>query len=115
MSLLEQARQFLNSRGILLDARSAKEFSEGQFDGSINLDIPLPPLSPVDIAETGLKIAALINFYGKDRPYIVFCKKGVRSSLVVSILRNYGIQNVIDLKGITMDPLKTLIESKGEL
>ena len=115
MSLIEQARLHLDNNGILLDVRSAEEYNEGHFDGSLNMPIPHPPLSVYDISEIANRIYSLVQQVGIDRPFIVFCAKGIRASLVAAILRNFDVKNIIDLHGVEMEPLKTLIGSKERL
>jgi len=114
MDLITRAQQLLDLGGILLDARSQEEYEEGGFEGSVLLDIPLPSLTVRDLTLLAKKVNDLIQMFGKERPFIVFCKKGVRSSLVAAMLKNFGAVTVLDLEGIEKSPLKGLIEA-GEI
>lgn len=72
---------------VLLDVRTAEEFSEGHIDGSVNL--PLDRIS---------SIGKVVK--DKGTPLYVFCFSGSRSSQAVSYLKKAGYLNVTNIGGI---------------
>ncbi|MBU8821032.1 rhodanese-like domain-containing protein [Mycolicibacterium goodii] len=69
----------------VLDVRNSSEREAGHIDGSLH--IPLPEL----LARQGE--------VPQDRPVVVHCQSGWRSSVAASLLRAHGRQPVTDLKG----------------
>ena len=72
-------------RMTLVDTRSANEFAGGHIEGAIN--IPAPDLRT---KYRGLK---------KDRPVVLLCGTGHRSSLGASLLRKRGFRDVRNVAG----------------
>ncbi len=70
---------------VVVDVRTEQEWQGGHIDGSLN--IPLNQLHK--------QIAAL----PADRPVVVHCKGGYRSSIAASLLQRDGLKNVMDLVG----------------
>ena len=69
----------------LVDVRSANEFASGHIEGAIN--IPAPDL------RTDLRRLT------KDRPIVLICGTGHRSSLGASLLRRRGFKDVRNVAG----------------
>jgi rhodanese-related sulfurtransferase len=69
----------------LIDVRTAREYAEGHIDGALNL--PLAQL-PEHLDEVP-----------RDRPTVVYCASGYRSSVAVSLLRRAGMAGVANLVG----------------
>ena len=69
----------------VIDVRTEREWEQGQIDHSLN--IPLPHLS-TRLAEVP-----------QDRPIVVHCASGYRSSIAASVLEGAGFTNVMDLVG----------------
>jgi rhodanese-related sulfurtransferase len=70
---------------LILDVRAEHEWAQGRIDSSRN--IPLPHL---------------IDHLGeipRDRPVVVHCASGYRSSLAASLLEHHGFTNIMDLVG----------------
>jgi rhodanese-related sulfurtransferase/glyoxylase-like metal-dependent hydrolase (beta-lactamase superfamily II) len=70
---------------LLLDVRTTPEWNEAHIDGSLNL--PLPRLVE--------RLAEL----PPDRPLIVYCASGYRSSIATSLLAREGFNQVANLVG----------------
>ena len=70
---------------LLIDVRTAQEWSDGHIDGAMN--IPLSQLSE--------RLAELPT----DRPLIVYCASGYRSAIAASLLRRAGRAGVANLVG----------------
>ncbi len=76
---------------LVVDVRSRGEFEGGHYDGAINL--------PVDtLAKQTKRIGAL------DRPVIVYCASGGRSSQAAAILRGAGFTDVTNAGGLAHMP-----------
>jgi hydroxyacylglutathione hydrolase len=69
----------------ILDVRTAREWQEQHIGGSLN--IPLNHLEE------------RLHEVPRDRPLVVHCQTGYRSSIAVSLLRRHGVHAVADLVG----------------
>jgi hydroxyacylglutathione hydrolase len=70
---------------LLVDVRTAREWSEGHIDGAMNL-----PLS---------QLAERLGELPPDRALIVYCASGYRASVAASLLRRQGTPDVANLVG----------------
>ena len=70
----------------LVDVRTAEEFREGYIPGAINIDLQ--------------QLQNKLNKIPKDKPVIVYCRSGNRSSFATNILNQSGYTEVYDLGGI---------------
>jgi|SRR5690606_5733544 len=86
---VEELSEKLNENPHLkvLDVREEAEFEE------VNLNTPLLPLSRIRLMEI-----ELIKDW-KEEEVIVFCKSGVRSLEACLLLKTFGFENVVNLKG----------------
>ncbi|MCF8406366.1 MAG: rhodanese-like domain-containing protein [Chitinophagaceae bacterium] len=71
----------------LLDVRSPMEFEENHIPGAINI--------PLDIIESNIKIISEMQ-----KPIVVYCLSGGRSSMATDILQQNGIQDIYNGGGI---------------
>lgn len=77
----------LVQKGTVVDVRSPEEFAGGHFPNATNI--------PLD------KVAQKINeFTNMPKPIIAYCRSGNRSGMAVSILRQAGINEVINGGGL---------------
>ena len=84
-----QATHLINREdALILDVRDPGEYGSGHILGAKNV-----PLSRIDAA--GSEIAAK----RKDKPVIVYCDSGSRSSKAVAALRSQGFSRVVNLSG----------------
>jgi len=74
-----------HSQITLLDVRNAGEIRNGTIEGSIH--VPMGAISD------------RIDELDQSRPTVVFCASGYRSSIVASLLRKAGSDDVSDLVG----------------
>lgn len=84
---VEATRMLSHDNAVMIDMREDKEYREGHIVNSIHA-----PASKKD------------NYTGKlekyrDRPLIVYCRSGQRSTAVCSKLRKQGFESVYNLKG----------------
>ena len=70
---------------VVLDIRNPREWATKHIPGSINI-----PLN---------RLQQRIDEIPRDRPIVVHCAGGYRSSIAVSILHQYGITNLIEIAG----------------
>ena len=78
-------KEMLQNGAVIIDVRSAQEFSSGHIKNSKN--IPLNTLP------------SKINELKKYNQIIVCCQSGMRSASAASILKKSGIQNVVNAGG----------------
>jgi len=71
----------------VLDVRTPAEFQTECLDGAKMVDFEAPDFDT--------KIAGL----DKNANYLVYCRTGRRSGLVVSKMRGLGFKNIVELKG----------------
>lgn len=79
-----EARRRVADGAVLLDVRSPAEFASGHLPGAVNVPVG-------DIARRAGEIGPL------DRPIVVYCRSGARSSAAASALTRHGFVDVLDL------------------
>ncbi len=81
-----QAREMVADGAQLVDVRSPQEFAQGAIPGSVNI-----PLQTIQSAKETLN---------SDKPVIVYCVSGARSSQAHMFLENMGFDSVHNLGSI---------------
>ncbi len=81
--VLEDARAALDKGAVVIDARSAMEFSGGHHDGAVNFT-------------TADADKAIKRLRDKKRPVVVHCASGMRSRRMADALRKAGFEQVFD-------------------
>lgn len=81
------ARALVADGALLVDVRSAGEFSGGHIEGAVN--IPVQELSS-RVEELG----------DKDEQIVIYCQSGGRSAMAKRLLERNGFSKVHDLGGI---------------
>ena len=84
-------KQLVTSGAQLIDVRSPGEYAKGHIEGAIN--IPVGELTQ-QISQLG----------DPQKPIVVYCRSGVRSSRAQSTLRAQGFTQVYNLGGINEWP-----------
>ena len=84
---LNNINQEKNNDNILLDVRTEEEFNLGHIPNAINIshDLLLNNLTP-------------LNEY-KEKNIYVYCRSGVRASLIINELLSNEFNNIIDVEG----------------
>lgn len=67
-------------KAVLLDVRTAEEFSDGTINGARNLDIMSPRFDDA------------VSQLDKETEYFVFCRSGNRSAQACSIMAKHGLK-----------------------
>ena len=80
-----------NEELIILDVRRPNEFKESRIVNSIN----------VPVEEIEWEVEELESY--KDKPILVYCKIGVRSSVACTFLEEEGFSNLYNLRGGILD------------
>jgi len=84
-TLAEWIRGDPASRPLLLDTRTAEEFSVSHLPGAVRVDPSRPKLDAIDLPS--------------DRPIVVYCSVGYRSAAIAERLRAAGVGPVYNLRG----------------
>lgn len=71
----------------LVDVRTPEEFNEGHLQNAVNIDI------------TADDFDAKVASFDKEKPILVYCKSGGRSSKAATRLKELGFKNIFDLEG----------------
>ena len=66
-----------------IDVRTAEEFAEDNFEGSINI-----PLDDV--------FRRVDDFKKMKQPIVLFCRSGSRSQIAVEFLKSQGVKNIFN-------------------
>ncbi len=72
---------------IIIDVRTSTEVAGGQIPGALNIDIKDP------------EFEQLVKDLERDREYLVYCAKGIRSALAVTKMKELGFEKLYDLGG----------------
>ncbi len=72
---------------VLLDVRTAEEYSEGHIKDAINIS-----------HEKILESPEILSNY-KDETLVIYCRSGRRANLVMNALKNSGYKNLFHLEG----------------
>lgn len=78
----EQARAKVDAGALLLDVRTPREFEAASLPGARNVPVH--------------ELASRLGELPKDRPIVVYCASGMRSSSAASFLKRRGLE-VYDL------------------
>lgn len=76
-------QQLLDQGAVVVDVRSAQEFSAGNYPGSLNI-----PLEDIE---------SKIHEIDHDRTVLLCCASGARSGMARQILRKKGYLNVVNV------------------
>ena len=76
----------IKAGAVIVDVRSPEEFAGGSYPGAKNI--------PVQV------IGSRLNEIPKDKPVVVFCKSGGRSSVAAATLKQAGYTDVTNAGGL---------------
>ena len=79
----------VNADTVLIDVRTASEYTEGHLDGAINIDVQSPDFE------------SRITELPANGEYIVYCLSGNRSAAATARMVELGLSNVTDAGGIS--------------
>jgi rhodanese-related sulfurtransferase len=78
------ARRLVQAGARLVDVRTPQEFASGHIAGAVN----------IPVQDLGRRMAELD---GKERPIVLYCRSGARSSAAARMLKSAGYAQVHDL------------------
>lgn len=82
---------------IMLDVRTAEEYSSGNIPNSINIDV----LSP--------DFKSKIELLDKNKEYLVYCRSGNRSAIASSIMATNGFIKIYNLNNVNYSDFENAI------
>ena len=82
---------------IMLDVRTAEEYSSGNIPNSINIDV----LSP--------DFKSKIDLLDKNKEYLVYCRSGNRSAIASSIMATNGFIKIYNLNNVNYSDFENAI------
>lgn len=82
-----EAKALVQGGALLLDVRSPEEFADGHLAGAVNIPVDALP-------------GRLAEVEPKDRPVVVYCRSGARSSKARGLLLEHGWTKVENLGGM---------------
>ena len=82
---------------ILLDVRTAEEYSSGYIPNSINIDV----LSP--------DFKSKIELLDKNKEYLIYCRSGNRSTIASSIMATNGFIEIYNLNNVNYSDFENAI------
>jgi rhodanese-related sulfurtransferase len=72
---------------MILDVRTAQEYRFGHLSGSVNLDF------------RSASFADELARLDRSKPYLVYCRTGVRSGRATALMKSLGFREIYDLAG----------------
>jgi rhodanese-related sulfurtransferase len=72
---------------MILDVRTAQEYRSGHLSDSINLDFRSASFAN-DLARLD-----------RSKPYLVYCRTGVRSARTAALMKSLGFREIYDMAG----------------
>lgn len=111
MLTIHEANKLVRDHGaILLDIRTKQEYCKSHICGAKLIETNYPPLNSKQTRELKLKLSHEMNGYSDYKPIIVYCKKGIRSSIAHNMLKELGFYNVYSLGGFEGKNLNNFIK-----
>ena len=97
--ILKKAVKTINTSTnlILLDVRTAEEYSSGYIPNSINIDV----LSP--------DFKSKIDLLDKNKEYLIYCRSGNRSTIASSIMATNGFIKIYNLNNVNYNDFENAI------
>ena len=106
MISIQEADQLVVHHGAtILDIRSMIEYCGGHICGSTLVATGTPPLNSAQTRALKAKLLHILQDHNDYHPIIVYCKKGIRSTIAYGILQESGFYNVFNMGGIENKPL----------
>ena len=87
IELDEYEKKMASEKYLLVDVRTAEEFSDRHIEGALNIDYFSATFSD-DISKVGFEI-----------PVLLYCRLGNRSSKAMKIMNELGFKEVYNLEG----------------
>ena len=82
---------------ILLDVRTAEEYSSGYIPNSINIDV------------LSFDFKSKIELLDKNKEYLIYCRSGNRSTIASSIMATNGFIKIYNLNNVNYNDFENAI------
>ena len=82
---------------ILLDVRTAEEYSSGNIPNSINIDV------------LSSDFKSKIELLDKNKEYLIYCRSGNRSTIASSIMATNGFTKIYNLNNVNYSDFENAI------
>ena len=82
---------------ILLDVRTAEEYSSGNIPNSINIDV------------LSSDFKSKIELLDKNKEYLIYCRSGNRSTIASSIMATNGFTKIYNLNNVNYNDFENAI------
>ena len=113
---LPLALHLLNKKNaLLLDIRTPEEYCRGHLCGATLIPTPKPPLTFDQELQLKDTLWYVLQATDKERPVVIYCKKGIRARKAKTILQQLGFSYVTVLGGVEVEPLKQVTEQKNKV
>lgn len=84
----EECRRIIEEEGCrILDVRAPDEYRAGHLRAAVNINVNAPDFR------------SQIERLDRDRPYVVYCRKGIRGAKAMEILKRAGFARVYNVSG----------------
>jgi phage shock protein E len=87
----KKVRKIITGGAVVVDVRTPGEFGNGHYRNAINI--------PVDSIQKNIS-----RFGAKDKPVIVYCASGTRSSVAAGVLKKFGFTEVFNAGSLSNMP-----------
>jgi phage shock protein E len=84
-------REKIRAGARIIDVRTPAEYRDDAYPGAVNIPLPMLPLR-------------LGELEPKDKPVVLYCESGARSSQAVRLLKQAGFTDVINAGGLADMP-----------
>jgi rhodanese-related sulfurtransferase len=84
----EEFKAFMESNSVqIVDVRTPDEFSAGNISGAVNIDFYSEAFK------------SKLETLDKNKPVLIYCKSGGRSSQALEVMKSMGFNTVLELEG----------------
>ena len=84
---VEEFSVLMENEHTLVDVRTAEEFADAALPKAINISV------------TDLSFPLEISKLDKEKPVLIYCKKGGRSARAAVIMKTLGFEKIYELRG----------------
>lgn len=103
-SLIDEGKpvEEIPAEAVVIDVRESEEYSEYAIPGAVN--IPLSTFSGDDDSPgagivSAAQLISVVRAHDPEHPVVIYCAAGKRSTQAIKQLRDYGLENLGNLRG----------------
>jgi phage shock protein E len=113
------ALYLLDQGAFLLDVRTKEEYCKGHIRGAqlIPTPIPHPPLNQRETQTLSDQLWWILSSKvpNKNRPIVIYCRKGIRAQLAKKIILKMGYKTVVAWGGVEEPPLNEIFNRSANI